>query len=104
MHNRAACADHAPSPERPTGCRSAAASAPETDLKKGTISRAKRSAATAGWAAGIIAAGMDWLFLLYMLISNHLIVMHHDLCIGHAMCIRKLHLKGILIMNFNDIA
>jgi hypothetical protein len=36
----------------PTDCRSAAASALEQSFKKPLISRAKRSAATAGWAAG----------------------------------------------------
>jgi hypothetical protein len=35
---------------RPTGWHSAAASATQDHIKKGTISRAKRSAAMPGWA------------------------------------------------------
>jgi hypothetical protein len=37
------------SPSRPTGCRSAAASALDNAFKNFTISRAQRSAGTAGW-------------------------------------------------------
>jgi len=42
----------------PTDCRSAAASALEEAFKKPTISRAKRSAATAGWAALVVVHGL----------------------------------------------